>query len=210
MELDDLKSAWKNIPEEKYDQNKIFMMLKNKSSNIIQWFFRFTLFELILILIFTITPLIKGDILNTNELDSPNTSIFSLYSIGSYITLITTLSFLIYSFYTYKKINVNESIRELMEQIISYRKIVNLFIFLTVIILIVISTPYYFNLGKNLYLSQSGERFDVAHVDFYGYITVSVAIVFILIITTIYYSFIYWFFLRKLTKNVKELKEINE
>lgn len=209
MELDDLKTAWKQIPEEKYDQNKIFKMLKNKSSNIIQWFFKFTLLELFLILTFTITPLIKGNIA-TNLTQTEPLHNSPLYTIGSFIILFTTLAFLAYSYITSKKININESIKELMDQIISYRKAVNYFIFFIVLTVLVISIPYYFELGKSIYINQSIINHDIEKAELYGYITVSIAIIFIIIITTIYYGFIHWFFLRKLTKNVKELKEITE
>ena len=209
MDLDDLKSAWKSIPEEKkYNSDKIFEMLKKKSSSTIQWFFKFTLAELIIVLLFTLLSIFKGQAINGDKLVLENTLVYRNYVIGSACTIIFTFLFLLYSYSTYRKININDSIKNLMDQIIRYRKMVNIFIFLIVVALISVSIPYYFELGRNIYIDKIGNGFDLDKANTVGYIAVSVAIVFILLITAIYYAVIYWLFLRKLTKNLNELKDI--
>lgn len=95
-----------------------------------------------------------------------------------------------------------------MDQIIGYRKMVNIFIFLIVVALISVSIPYYFELGRNIYIEKIGSGFDLDKANTVGYIAVAIAIIFILLITAIYYGVIYWLFLRKLTKNLNELKDI--
>lgn len=209
MELDDLKSAWKSIPDEKkYDRDKIFNMLKKKSTSTIQWFFKFTLTELTLVVLFTLISIAKGKLITGESLSFENSFFYRNYIIGSACTILFTLLFLIYSYNTYQKIKINDSVKNLMNHIIRYRKIVNFFIFFQVIALISISTPYYFELGKNIYIDKIGSNYDINKADTVGYIAVGIAIVLILIITTIYYGVIYWLFLRKLSKNLYELKDI--
>ena len=211
MELDDLKSAWKAVPEEKkYNSDKIFEMLKKKSSSTIQWLFKFTLIEFILVILFTLISIIKGELITNNSIVSKNSDVFNNYLIGSVCTIAITFVFLIFSYNTYRKININKSVKDLIHYIVRYRKIVNIFIFFIVIALISISIPYYFELGKNVYITKIGNNFDINKANTIGYISVFIAIIFIIIITTIYYGVIYFFFLRKLSKNLIELKDISE
>ena len=209
MELEDLKSAWKAVPEEKtYNKQAIFEMMKNKSSSIVKWLFIFTLVEFLLVLFFTCISLFNGKLINGQNLNSADQSVFINYIIGSIITILFTLIFLAYTFISYRKININNTIVDLMNQIVGFRKTINYFIIFIVISLIYISIPYYFNLGKNLYIEKIGEGYDLGQATTVGYIAVAVALVFILVITALYYGFIYFVFLRKLKLNLKALDEI--
>lgn len=209
MELDDLKSAWKSIPDEKkYDRDKIFNMLKKKSSSTIQWFFKFTLVEFVLVILFTLSSIFKGKLIFGDDLSLESTEVYRNYIIGSVLTIVFTFLFLTYSYFTYKRIKINESVKNLMNQIVNYRKIVNIFIFLIVLALISVSIPYYYELGINLYTDKIGIDYDFNKAKTVGYISVAIAIVFIFLITSIYYGLIYWLFLRKLSKNLNELKDI--
>lgn len=209
MELDDLKSAWKSIPDEKkYDRDKIFNMLKKKSSSTIQWFFKFTLVEFVLVILFTLSSIFKGKLIFGDDLSLESTEVYRNYIIGSVLTIVFTFLFLTYSYFTYKRIKINESVKNLMNQIVNYRKIVNFFIFLIVLALISVSIPYYYELGINLYTDKIGIDYDFNKAKTVGYISVAIAIVFIFLITSIYYGLIYWLFLRKLSKNLNELKDI--
>jgi len=207
MELDDLKSAWKSVPEEhKYNKKDIFEMMKKKSSSTIKWLFTFTLIEFIIVLLFTTITLIKGQILTTySSINHINT--YNNFITGSVISIIITLVFLYIIFKNYKKINVNTSVINLTNQIIKFRRMVNIFIFITIASLIIISIPYYYNLGQELYFAKFSESYDQNKASTIGLIAVIIAIVFLLIISSLYYFIIYFFFLRKLTKNLTHLKK---
>ena len=140
MELDDLKSAWKSAQQEKtYNQQHIIEMLKKKSSSTIKFLFQFTLVEFILVLIFTLISIAKGKLFFANNHLLHESANFDNYLYGSILTMAFTFSLLIYSYTTYKSFNVNQNTRELIEKIIAYRKVVNLFIFGVAIALIIIS-----------------------------------------------------------------------
>lgn len=210
MDLDDLKSAWKAVPEEKkYDQKAIFEMLKKKSSSTIKYLFIFTFIEFVLVLGFTISSLFKGKLLTGDTISFDNSPAFYNYAIGSGITILFSFLFLFLNYRTYKRINVNNSIHGLMKQIITFRRIVNIFIFFVLLALIVVSIPYYFELGKNIYITGVGPTFNQGKALLFGYLAVFIAMLFLIFITVIYYGLIYWFFLRKLSQNLKDLKEIN-
>ena len=208
MELDDLKSAWKAVPEKNtYKQKDIFEMMKKKSSSIIKWLFIFTSAEFLLVLLFTTYTI------STEKIFANNQPINQLgqnnYLVGSTITIIITFSFLYIIYNTYKKININNSISGLVHQIIRFRKMVNLFILIILFSLIIISIPYYYQLGQDIYVNKIGIDYDVEKAKLIGYISVFIAIIFLIIITSIYYSIIYFLFIKKLEKNLNQLKEVN-
>ncbi len=209
MELDELKSAWKSVPNEKtYNKNDIFEMMKKKSSSTIKWLFIFTLTEFLVVLAFSVSSIFKSKMLATS-IDLNDIPSYYNYMIGSLITIILTIIFLIIIYKTYKKIDINNSIIGLTNQIIKFRKTVNLFIATILISLIIISIPYYFNLGRELYINKIGNAFDPSKATLIGYISVAIAILFLIAITAIYYSIIHFLFLKKLAHNIKDLKEID-
>ena len=210
MELDDFKSAWKTVPnEKKYNKNAIFDMLKKKSSSTIKWLFIFTFIEFMMVLLFTISSLLKGKLFTGENLTFENSTAYYNFSIGTVFTLLFTIFFLIYNYKTYKSININKSTKELIVQISKFRRVVNFFILFILLALVAVSIPYYYELGINIYLEKVGSNYDNQKAQTIGAVAVGLAIFFLLIITSIYYGFIHWFFLRKLSKNLKDLNEIN-
>ena len=210
MELDDLKSAWKAVPEEKkYSQNKIVEMLKKKSSSTIKFLFQFTLVEFILVLIFTTITIVKGELVfgqNNHLKESTN---YENYMYGSILTILFTFCLLIYSYTTYKSININQSTKKLIEKIVAYRNIVNIFIIGVSIALIIVSIPYYYDLGRAIYIEKLNNIFTEERANLMGLIAVGVATFFIAFITLVYYCVIYFLFLKKLNENLKQLKSFN-
>lgn len=198
MELDDLKSAWKSVPEQNtYNQKDIFEMMKKKSSSIIKWLFIFTAIEFLFVLIFTVYTISTEKILANN------------YLVGSSITIIITLIFLYIIYKTYKKININNSFSRLINQIIKFRRMVNIFILTILIALIITSIPYYYQLGQDIYINKIGINYDSEKAILIGYLAVFIAIIFLIIITSVYYIIIYFLFIKKLEKNLSQLKEVN-
>lgn len=210
MELDDFKSAWKTVPnEKKYNQKAIFEMLKKKSSSTIKWLFLFTLIEFLMVLTFTVTSLIKGRMFTGENLSFENSTAYFNFTIGTLFNLVFTLFFLWYNYKTYRKMNINTSTKALIVQISKFRKFVNLFILFILIALIAVSVPYYYELGINIYTEKVGSHYDASKAQTIGIVSVTLSIIFLMIITTIYYGFIHWFFLRKLSQNLNDLNEIN-
>ena len=212
MELDDLKSIWGSIKEEeKFDQNQIFQMLKKKSSTTIKWLFIFTFFEFILFLVYNLYVLISGKNFFNNEVKTlVEEKTINNYEIASVFSIVITFGFLVMAYRYFKKIDLNQSVVDLMKNIISFRRLVNLFILFTVLSLIVSSAPFYYELGQSIYLAKHANDIQpiANNAAVYGWIAIITAVAFIVIIGTVYYGIIYFLFLRKLQQNMKELKEM--
>ena len=212
MELDDLKSIWGSIKEEeKFDQNQIFQMLKKKSSTTIKQLFIFTFCEFILFIGYNLYILISGKSLFANEVKTlVEQKTINNYEIASVLGIVITFGFLVMAFRYFKKIDLNQSVVDLMKNIISFRRLVNLFILFTVLSLIISSAPFYYELGQSIYLAKHANDIKplVENASIYGWIAIITAVAFIIIIGTIYYGIIYFLFLRKLQQNLKELREI--
>ncbi len=212
MELDDLKSIWGSIKEEeKFDRNQIFQMLKKKSSTTIKWLFIFTFCEFIIFLGYNLYILISGEDFYNSEIKSlVEEKTINNYEIASVFGIVITFGFLIMAYRYFKKIDLNQSVVELMKNIISFRRLVNLFILFTVLSLIVSSAPFYYELGKAIYIAKHANDIQpiAANPAIYGWIAIITAVAFIVIIGTVYYGLIYFLFLRKLQQNLRELKEI--
>ncbi|MFV0218754.1 hypothetical protein OBK23_03575 [Empedobacter falsenii] len=212
MELDDLKSIWGSIKEEeKFDQNQIFQMLKKKSSTTIKWLFIFTFFEFILFLVYNLYVLISGKNFFNNEVKTlVEEKTINNYEIASVFSIVITFGFLVMAYRYFKKIDLNQSVVDLMKNIISFRRLVNLFILFTVLSLIVSSSPFYYELGQSIYLAKHAHDIQpiLNNAAIYGWIAIITAVAFIVIIGTVYYGIIYFLFLRKLQQNMKELKEM--
>ena len=212
MELDDLKSIWGSIKEEeKFDQNQIFQMLKKKSSTTIKWLFIFTFCEFILFISYNLYILISGKSLFNNEVKSlVEQKTIHNYEIASVLGIAITFGFLVMAYRYFRKIDLNQSVVDLMKNIISFRRLVNLFILFTVLSLIISSAPFYYELGQSIYLAKHANDIKplVENATIYGWIAIITAVAFIVIIGTVYYGIIYFLFLRKLQQNLRELREI--
>ena len=212
MELDDLKSIWGSIKEEeKFDQNQIFQMLKTKSSTTIKWLFIFTFCEFILFISYNLYILISGKSLFNNEVKSlVEQKTIHNYEIASVLGIAITFGFLVMAYRYFRKIDLNQSVVDLMKNIISFRRLVNLFILFTVLSLIISSAPFYYELGQSIYLAKHANDIKplVENATIYGWIAIITAVAFIIIIGTVYYGIIYFLFLRKLQQNLRELREI--
>lgn len=213
MELDDFKSAWKSVEDEKhFDQQEIFSMLRKKSSATMKWLFIFTACEFAMLVIYNLYIIISGTSYFVAEI-SENTTIQSVnnYDYMSYFSLLISFIFMTCAYIYYKRIDLNQSIKDLILSIIQFRKIINLFILFTVLCVLVFSAPFYYELGKSIYLSKHIPLADeVSGLEkLYGWIAIGIALSFIFLIAAIYYTVVYYLFLRQLDRNLKELKEIN-
>lgn len=211
MELDDLKSIWSSIKEEdKFDKNQIFNMLKKKSSTTIKWLFIFTFCEFILFLFYNTYVIISGENFFNNDVKTlVKRTTINNYEIASIFNIIITIAFLVIAYRYYKNINLNQSVVNLIKNIVAFRKLVNLFILITILSLILFSAPFYYELGESIYLTKHIKDVNpIGNSSLFGWIAIIVSIIFIIFIGGIYYALIHLLFLRKLQQNLKELREI--
>ncbi len=212
MELDDFKSSWKNSSKENnYKVEDIFGLLKKKSSNIVKSIFIFSVIDFVLIISFFIYSFVLGNrTFDAETMKYVDPKTVEHFEMSSLFGIVLTLIFMILSYLSYKKIRFDQSTKTLISSIVKFRRIINLFILFTVLILIFSSTPLYYELGKGIYLSKHlNEQSALESSEVYGYVAVGISIFFILLLAAIYYAILYFAFLKKLQKNLRELKEVN-
>lgn len=214
-ELDDLKSLWKKqVDEKSYDKDQIFKMIHRKSINSVQWLFAITLIELLVAMAISVWALISG----TNLMSAHLKEVMSEESLRNYeyishASVVGSAMFVALTFYYYKKISVQSSVRHLIQNIMKFRKTIFWFIIIWVILTMIFMLPMYFEMGQQIFMH------DYAHDNMsteeirqtakgVGVGLAAVTSVIIILFSLLYYGIIYGIFLRRLGKNLKELKKI--
>lgn len=214
-ELDDFKSLWQNQTDEKsYDKGQIFKMIHRKSLNSVQWLFIITLIELLLAVGVSVWALISGSNIASSHLrEVMSEESIRTYDYISHMSLIGSVFFVGITFFYYRKISVQSSVVSLIHNIIKFRKVLLWFILIWVVIMISFMTPLYFEMGKQVFLHDydkgnmsASEINETAKGVGVGLAVVSAAI--FIFFSVLYYGIIYGIFLRRLGKNLKELKKI--
>ncbi len=214
-ELDDLKSLWKKQADEKsYGKDQIFRMIHRKSVNSIHWLFIITLVELLLAIGISVWALVSGSHFVSSHLkEIMSEESLATYGYISHTSLIGSAVFVALTFYFYKKISVESSVKQLIQSIMKFRKAIFWFIIIWIVLTIAFMFPMYFEMGQQIFLhdydkgnmSDEEIRETAKGVGFGLALVTSVLIIFF---SLLYYGIIYGIFLRRLGKNLKELKKI--
>lgn len=214
-ELDDLKSIWKKQADEKsYGKEQIFKMIHRKSINSVQWLFIITLIELFLATGISVWALVSGTNLFSSHLtEIMNEESLRTYGYISHASVLGSALFVALTFYYYRKISVQSSVRQLIQSIIKFRKTIFWFIIIWVFLTIAFMLPTYFEMGRQIFLhdydkgNMSAEEIQKTAYGV-GVGLATVTSVLIIFFSLLYYGIIYGIFLRRLGKNLKELKRI--
>ncbi|MBB4806225.1 multisubunit Na+/H+ antiporter MnhC subunit [Chryseobacterium defluvii] len=217
FDLDSFKKTWQEQPvQEKYNNTEILQMLNKKSRNYVKYIFWISVFEF---LFFTALGLFyilqstesesfmkvleKLGVRKTTELE---TAFDNVYLFLKIISLAVTAYF-VYRFYqNYKRIHIEENLKKFILNIIRFKKTVNAFILTNIVLLIACTSIltafvfYVLNI-QNIELTNSNlTRFLLLMVVSTG---LSVLLIWV------YYRLVYGIIMRKLDKNLKQLKEID-
>lgn len=211
-ELEFLKKQWQKQEQEfpKLTHQDIYKMLLKKSSSIVKWIFFISVAE---IAFWTLLSFFIPDSGYTiNEAMGLHTAMI-IASIGNY----GVFGVFIYLFYkNFRRIQITDSVKDLMQNILRTRKTVTYFVaynvIATTLILLAVNIFYYFNQEK-LY-ELMGQNFtyynSITQQEFVSIFFISqfiVGIIFIAIIL-VFYRIVYGILLRRLSRNYKKLKEM--
>jgi hypothetical protein len=211
-ELDILKKEWQSREHEypRLTYKEIYKMLLRKSSSIVKWIFFISIGELIL---WTgLAFLVPESTRAINEGIGLKTTFFVL-NVINYVVF----GFFIVLFYkNYKKIQVTDSIKTLLQNILRTRKTVKYFVIYNIgfAILILIGVNFYYYTKQeelyaimtetySAYASIPPETF--TSVFFMGQLIGGVIMIGMLLL---FYRLIYGILLKRLKKNFKELKKM--
>ena len=211
-ELELLKSKWQereqNLPSLSY--NDIYKMLLKKSSSIVKWIFYISIAEIIF---WTLLAFLVPDSNNQFIEGMGLKTIFVVVNIINY----TVFAIFIFLFYkNHKAIQITDSAKELMANILKTRKTVKYLIFYNVgtaiVTIIAMNIFYYFNQETLIEtLSEVSSVYDrmdpetVTQIFLVGQIIGGIILIgFILL----FYRIIYGILLKRLYRNYKELQKI--
>ncbi|MFC4818056.1 MULTISPECIES: hypothetical protein [unclassified Flavobacterium] len=210
-ELDLLKKVWnqkENFP--KVTEEKIYAMLHKNSSSTIKWIFLISIIEFLFGIIINIGMQFTKSHDETLAL-LKGAGVYTFYQIGSAIIWIVAVYF-IYKFYlAYRQVSTTDSVKKLMETIISARKTVsNYIIFNLSAGAIFLITIYSFVMKQTLDV-MSLEQHKELTTSFYLGATFALIIVTTVFIGLfwLFYRLIYGFLLQRLKKNYTELEKID-
>lgn len=214
-ELDDLKSLWQNQSDEKsYDKNQIFKMIHRKSKNSVQWLFYITLAELTLAMLFSLWAIVSGTSMISEHLkEVMSEDTLKSYDYISHISLVGSVIFVGITFYYFRKISAQLSVKALIDKIIEFRKVLFWLIIVWIVLSLTFIFPMYMEMGQQVFLHDydKGNMSEAEIAQTAKGVGVGLAAIssFVIILFSIlYYGIIYGIFLRRLGKNLKELKKI--
>ena len=210
-QLEALKKEWQSREQEfpKLSYNDIYPMLLKKSSSIVKWIVIISLCE---ILFWTLLSLLIPESSNEFYEELGLKSIFKWVNIFNY----AVIAFFIYLFYrNYKKIQVTNSVKMLMEKILHTRKTVHYFVYynigMAIALLVGTNIYYYSHQDKLIDLLKSQDIYGAIPAEavvnkFFIYNLI--AGIMIIGFLMLFYFLLYGLLLRRLKRNYKKLKKI--
>ncbi len=210
-ELDILKKEWQSKEQDlpKVSYNDIYKMLLKKSSSIVKWIFVISVAELLFWISINLM------------IPEKNMEIMQEMGLGSvlfYTNIIHFIIFGIFIFYFYKNfksIQVTDNTKMLMRNILNTRKTVKYFVYYNVGMFILSSIAidiYFFSRTDQLYkiidfANQGIPQENFASVFIIAQVLVGVIVLGLLVL---FYWLVYGILLRRLNRNYKELKKIDD
>lgn len=217
FDLDNFKKTWQEQPvQEKYDNTEILQMLNKKSRNYVKYIFWISVVELLFFSGIGLFYVIKGDESNSflkllERLGAQKTpeiiaNFDTIYLAIKILSLLVTAYFVFKFYQNYHKIKIEENLKGLITRIINFKKTVNAFILISIAILllfIMTFTAFIFYALNSQNIEPKGSDLMIV----IGIIIVSTVLCVLLI--WLYYKLVYGIIIRKLDKNLKQLKDID-
>lgn len=214
--LDNFKKSWQEQDvQSRYKQSDIEQMLHKKSRNYVKYIFWISLAEFLIFFILNVFYIFKSEdnnsflnilkklgVQQTTQLEQ---NFEHLYFGLKVISLIITAYFVVQFFFNYKKIQVQDNLKLLILQIVKFRKTVNAFIFTNIVILIL----FFFSLTLFTLEIFSNQNIEMSSSKLTGFIAgIAVTMLFSVGLIWLYYKIVYGIIMRRLGKNLQQLREI--
>lgn len=199
--LENLKNVWQNQPETglNYTKEDIHNMVKKKSTSIVKWILIISIIEFLLpyvLLLFT-------DLKTEDKVYSE----YGLDKLTPYYTtvyVIIILGFIFLFYRNYRNISADNSIKDLLADILKTRKTVKYYIYCNLFLFGIMGIHFFYaSLKSEAYLNTVPEN---ANITVIWVVAVVLWGLFILLLW-FFYRVIYGFFLKKLLRNYEELQK---
>lgn len=202
-ELDLLKKDWNKERHPKVSSDSIYKMTSKKSSSVVKWIFIISIIEFLIWISLDLFPKNLW-----SEVKKMGPEYYTTNIILNIIHYALLIFFIVKFFLNYKKINTNDSIKQLMEGIINTRKTVKYYVAYNIAVLVIF---FIILLPMTLMNEASGlglENFSNTQMA----VLILVAIVLLAITVVVFwliYKLLYGFLMKKLLRNYKELKDLD-
>lgn len=217
FDLDSFKKTWQEQPvQPKYGDNEILKMLNKKSRNYVKYIFWISVAEFLFFtavgLFFVIQDKEANSFLKIMErLGVHKTAkleitLDSIYLVLKILSLSITAYF-VYKFYqNYKGIKIEENLKKFILKIINFKKTVNAFILINIVLLIAFTSIF----TIFVFYIINTQNIEVTNSTLISFvIAIVVSTILTVLMVWIYYRVVYGIIIRKLDKNLKQLKEID-
>ena len=210
-QLDKLKKEWQSREQElpKVSYNSIYKMLLKKSSSIVKWIFIISVIELLFwISLYFVIP--EDNIEVMNEM--------GIGDIMFYSNIVHFIIFGIFIFFFYKNyqsIQVTDNTKVLMQNILNTRKTVRYFVYYNLGMFVLVSIAidsYFYSRSHQLYEIMDFASKGIPEEGFATTFIISQIIVGLLVIglLIVFYWLVYGILLKRLNRNYKELKKMDD
>ena len=208
--LETLKKQWQTREVElpKLSYSDIYQMLLKKSSSIVKWVLLISIAELLFwISLIFLTP-------DSNKQLMADMGIGKIVNYSNYIHF-TIVGVFIYLFYkNYKNIQVTDSTKTLMNNILKTRKTVRYFVYYNIgmfILSSILVDAYFYSKSEKLYEVMNFASKGIPQDGFATYFIIIQVLVGIIVagLLILFYWLIYGLLLKRLKKNYKELEKID-
>lgn len=217
FDLDSFKKTWQEQPvQEKYDYNEILQMLNKKSRNYVKYIFWISVFEFLFFTLIGLFYIIQGKESNsfiniltklgvqrTSELEN---TFDNIYLVLKVLSLAITAYFVFKFYQNYKVVKIEENLKKFILQIITFKKTVNAFILINIALLITFTSIF----TIFVFYILNTQNVEITNSTLIGFVAgIIISTVFTVIMVWLYYRVVYGIIIKKLDKNLTQLKEID-
>lgn len=210
-QLDKLKKEWQSREQElpKVSYYNIYKMLLKKSSSIVKWIFIISVIELLFwISLYFVNP--EDNIEVINEMGIGDIMFYS-----NFVHFIIFGIFIFIFYKNYQSIQVTDNTKMLMQNILNTRKAVRYFVYynlgMFVLVSIVIDS-YFYSRSHQLYEIMDFANKGIPEEGFATAFIISQIIMGVVVIglLLVFYWLVYGILLKRLNRNYKELKKMDD
>lgn len=217
FDLDSFKKTWQEQPvQKKYDNHEIIQMLNRKSRNYVKYIFWISVAEFLCFTLIGLFYIIQGNESNSfinilEKLGIQKTSELEMTFDKIYLTLkivsLSVTAYFVYKFYqNYKDIKIEENLKRFIVKIIQFKKTVNAFILINIALLITFTSIF----TVFVFYIVNSQNIEITDATIAGFIAgIIISTVFTVLIVWLYYRVVYGIIVRKLSRNLEQLKEID-
>ncbi|GEN72395.1 beta-carotene 15,15'-monooxygenase [Chryseobacterium lathyri] len=216
FDLDSFKKTWQEQPvQPKYDSNEILQMLNKKSRNYVKYIFWISVAEFLFFSVLGLFYFFQDEEsdsfrkilekLGAQKAPEIETNFDHAYLAIKILSLLITAYFVLKFYQNYRKIRIEENLKGLIIRIIKFKKTVNAFILISIALLVAFT--FVFTAFIFYVLNSQNVRPDNANL-IIVIIGIIVSTVLCVLLIWLYYRLVYGIIIRKLDKNLKQLKDI--